>query len=159
LKANAFPIAGVRGPQSDNPRKLRPEKPFLLYPVGKIDVAPEELITFSGIIPKPTSKRPSSHKYRRAEVTIEFFALERREILRQQRAERIVALGMALSRLEKNPSDSLGNTTVQFLTSAASPHCNCTRCFFELYRVNRTQAEKILQLAQAYLLRKVGVRR
>lgn len=41
LKSNFFPIAGDRGPQSDDPLSLQAEQPYLLYPLGDIDANPE----------------------------------------------------------------------------------------------------------------------
>ena len=41
LKSNYFPIAGDRrGPQSDDPARLAPEKPYLLYPLGETRLRP-----------------------------------------------------------------------------------------------------------------------
>jgi hypothetical protein len=65
LKSNYFPIAAPRGLQQNNPRHLRTEKPFLIYPLGRIDKDPESLITFDGIISKP--KGHWGHRFRRAQ--------------------------------------------------------------------------------------------
>jgi len=157
LKSNYFPIAGPRGPQGDNPRTLRTEKPLLIYPIGQIDTDPQELITFDGILPKPTSQRTTSYKYRRAEVTIDFFALDRRAILRQQRARSIVALGMALSLLDEDSNNEDGKTAVAIFTSPKSPHCNCAQAFLALYQDDTHKAQQILELALAYLLQSRGV--
>ena len=84
LKSNYFPIEGNRGPQSDNPRELRSEKPYLIYPVSNIDTDPERLITFEGIIAIPKGR--SGHRFRRGRVTIDFFDLNGRGNIRKQRA-------------------------------------------------------------------------
>ncbi len=150
LKSNFFPIAGERGPQSDNPRHLRSEKPFLIYPLGSIDNDPEELIVFDGIIPKPGKRR--GHGFNRAQITIEFFELDARESLLTERAERIAALGMALA-LENNPThESLARATIAHLTSVSSAHCNCARSFLSLYREDPSRAQRILAAVQEYLL-------
>ena len=144
LKSNYFPIAGARGPQRDNPRHLRSEKPFLIYPLGRIDKDPETLITFDGILPVP--KGHWGHRFRRGMVTLEFFQLHRRETLLKQRAEQIRALWFALmileSNLDQNAKEFAANTIKQ-LTSRATPHCNCTRSFLALYQHNYPKAKAI----------------
>jgi hypothetical protein len=87
LKSNYFPIAGRRGSATvDNPDRLARERPFLPFPLGDTDSDPEELISFDGILAVPTSPDLVSHEWRRAAVTIDFFALNEREELRRERA-------------------------------------------------------------------------
>lgn len=151
-KSNYFPIAGERGPQSDNPKDLRDEKPFLIYPLGNIDTDPEKLITFLGIIPVPVGK--SGHKRRRAQVTIDFFDLGGREILRRQRARQLNSLGLALFVLEHAPTENEGaEDTIKDLTADSSPHANCMRSFLALYRdpETRAKAKEILVGVREYL--------
>ena len=52
-KSNYFPIAGQRGPQSDDTGALTVEEPFLIYPIGDGDDDPEQLIRFVGFVPIP----------------------------------------------------------------------------------------------------------
>jgi hypothetical protein len=153
LKANYFPIAGKRrGPQSDDPARLTTEQPYLLYPLGRLDDDPEEIISFDGIVPKP-SKR-SGHRRRRAVVTIDFFELDTREELLRGRAEQIRELKLALIVNESSPSPSdkaLAERTIADLQSEKSQHTNCVRSFLQLYRQDRPRAEAIFQAAMEYL--------
>ena len=52
-KSNAFPIAGERCMTHGDPDALEAERPYLCYPIGEVDVDPEELITFTGTIAVP----------------------------------------------------------------------------------------------------------
>lgn len=153
LKSNYFPIAGNRrGPQSDNPARLAQEQPYLLYPLGNLDDDPEQVLTFDGIVPKP-SKR-SGHSRRRAMVTIDFFELDTREELLRGRAEKIRELKLALIIKDSNASPAnraLAERTIADLQSENSSHCNCVRSFLRLYRRDRLRAEEIFQAAMEYL--------
>jgi hypothetical protein len=153
LKSNYFPIAGKRrGPQSDDPARLASEQPYLLYPLGNLDDDPEEILTFDGIVPKP-SKR-SGHRRRRAMVTIDFFELDTREELLRGRAEKVRELTLALivERVGRLPAHkALAERTIADLQSEKSAHSNCVRSFLRLYRRDRPRAEAIFEAAMEYL--------
>lgn len=152
LKSNYFPISAVRGPQQDNPRLLRSEKPFLIYPLGKIDQDPESLITFDGILPIP--KGHWGHRFRRGQVTIEFFQLHRREALLKQRAEQLRALWFALMILESDldqHAKEFAQSAIENLTSSTAAHCNCNRSFLLLYHQNYAKAKAIAYAIKDYL--------
>ncbi|HSG38529.1 MAG TPA: hypothetical protein VLE27_02730 [Thermoanaerobaculia bacterium] len=151
LKANYFPIAGGRRLQGDDPASLRDEKPFLLYPLGDLDEDPEEVLTFSGILPVPKDRM--GLRGRRARVTIDFFELDQREELWRERAEKIVALYLALEVRRGNDEwdRKIALRAIEGLLSPASAHTNCVRAFQRLYIENRNQAAEIAQAAQDYL--------
>lgn len=151
LKANYFPIAGESRIQGDDPVDLRDERPFLLYPVGELDDDPEEILAFIGLNPVPRVKR--GPRWRRAKVTIDFFELDQREELWRERADKIVALFLALEVLRegKDANRDLAVHAIETLTSPAGPHTNCGRSFLSLYREDRTRAAEIAQSAQDYL--------
>ena len=150
LKSNYFPIGGSQRQQNDNPRNLRPEKPFLIYPLSNIDQDPETLIDFIGIIAKPVGKW--GHKHRRGQVTIDFFNLNGRETLRRQRAERINEMWLALVVLERVPdSADVAQETITRLTSPSSSHCNCLRSFLRLYQEDPSEATRIFNGVRQYL--------
>ena len=153
LKLNYFPIAGKRGPQSDSPRRLLSEKPFLLYPLGNFDVAPESIIGFEGLVPVPRSNKTSER--RRAEVTINFFELDTREELLQGRAEQIRTFILAMTALVSDDplGRQLAQDTITSLQSPESPHFNCTQSFITLYNKNRPRAARISKLILEYLRR------
>lgn len=74
LKRNLFPIAGKYDFGTNRTEVLREERPYLIYPIGRIDELPEELIEFRGTSPRPISLNGFNRK--RALVTIEFFGLD-----------------------------------------------------------------------------------
>ncbi len=152
LKANYFPIAGRRGPQSDDPAYLARELPYLLYPLGEHGDDPEELLTFDGIVPKPSIH--SGHRHRRAVVTIDFLELDTREELLRDRALKIRELKLALIIQESGATGAnaeLAERTVEDLQSEKSPHANCVRSFLRLYHQNRQRAEAIFREIWNYL--------
>ncbi len=135
LKSNSFPVARNRraaNEGSDSPRQLKNEKPYLIYPIGAVDADPERLIRFEGIVPVPVASR--GHSRARAQVTIDFFELDTREVLLEERAERILALHVALASTD-DPDESTAGAAqilVERLTAAEAPHANCARCHREL---------------------------
>ena len=76
LKKDYFPIAGKYDLDGEEPERLTDEQPWLLYPIGRLDVDPEEVITFHGIFPKSTSDDRASRL--RGLVTIVFSAYQLR---------------------------------------------------------------------------------
>jgi hypothetical protein len=145
LKGSYFPIMGkARGPQTDDPRKLRHEKPLLIYPIGDLDNNPEDLITFEGCIPVPTARTKKSYKYRRARVTIDFFGLALRDELVFDRLQAIIHLWAILKKLKKGksaPEKREGEEEVEIAVADGSLQANCARSYRDLYRRNRRRAE------------------
>jgi hypothetical protein len=151
LKRSYFPVAGARISGGEDPRRMKSEKPFLVYPLGDMDDDPETLITFRGSIPVPRFR--SGVRHRRASVVIDFFRLDIREELLWERSDRIVSLFMALRMAEGGSAAdrALGERNVALHLSPYSPHTNCARAFRTLYDQDRDEAGEIADLAQAYL--------
>jgi hypothetical protein len=151
LKANFFPIVADRHTDRDHPRNLTDEKAYLIYPIGAGDKNPEQLITFRGILPVPVATR--GHARRRAQVTISFFELDRREILLQQRADIIVQLHLAITATDHpDPFIQTAAThTVARLTHPQSPHANCARAQHDLTLSDPTLARDFAHAAYHYL--------
>lgn len=151
LKSNFFPIAGTYDLKGEDPRKLKKEKPFLVYPIGDFDEAPESVIKFHGASPQPVAN--SGHKRNRALVTIEFFKLDdstQRKNLYRERAMIIVGLYPQLQKVATG-----GNSTeavqarqlVDGFTSSKSAHTNCARSFKRLFETDPAEAQAIFDLA------------
>ena len=149
LKSNFFPIAGERGTQSHDPADLREERPFLLYPLGGLDEDPEDVLTFVGINPVPRRKR--GPRRRRAQVTIDFFELDRREELWRGRAEMIRNLYLALEALRDADLRLYAERAVASLLAPSAEHASCARSFRALYEADRSRAAVIFQGALDYL--------
>jgi hypothetical protein len=152
LKSNAFPIGGPRATGGDQPRAMRDERPFLVYPIGTVDEHDaEDVIRFEGILPVPVASR--GHRRRRAEVTIAFFALDSREILLEERAETILALHVAMSSLDDATESTRAAATllVERLISPRSPHANCARSFHDLTLDDPARATAYATAALDYL--------
>jgi hypothetical protein len=111
LKRDYFPVAGSYDVTGEDPAALLNENPYLIYPLGDFDEAPEDLIRFYGVSPQPTAS--SGHNRARALVTIVFFKLddtEKRKNLFRERAMVIVALH---PQLEKAVTSADGATRLQ----------------------------------------------
>ncbi len=153
LKSNYFPIADtVRLTAGAAPRDLRAERPYLLYPIGAVDVDPETVITFRGTLPMPV-QGISAARRRRAEVTIDFFALDAREVLLEERAEVIVTLHVALH-AGGHPEPSVraaADLLVTRMTDIRSPHANCARAHHDLFLAEPAIATEFAEAALGYL--------
>ncbi len=147
LKSNYFPIAGVRS-RDDRAG----EQHLLIYPIGDVEIDPETLITFNSVIPRPVSRDSSSHEYRRALVTIEFFCLDREDLWRE-RAEQIRNVWAALiaSRSAEAADRAYAETTLKQLTDPSSPHSSCARAFRRLCDTAPEPARLIAGWALAYV--------
>ena len=153
LKQSYFPIEDVRLSGQDDPVRLRPERPLLIYPIGDIDTDPEDLLGFQGVVPVPKHADPKSREYRRAQVTIEFFGLSEREELRRGRAKVIRTLYLAFM-TENSPQREEregAQSAIAQCVSDGSEHANCSRCFVALYRQDPAEAEQFGRLAIASL--------
>ena len=152
LKANFFPISGTRHADAEHPRDLSSEKAWLIYPLGDGDDDPEDVLTFTGIIPRP--KHTFGEKMNRAQVIIDFFRLDTREELRQERASQIVALYLALDGAKNNPDLGMRShfaKHVQRLIARGAPHCNCLRSFRRFYEDDPRQARYYVEEAGEFL--------
>ncbi len=152
LKSNYFPIYGPRGPQQADPRDLATEQPLLLYPLGDLDEDPEQALTFNGIVPIPQAL--DGYRSYRARVTIDFFVLEEREILREERSMGLHLLWGVLEERRRARSAvkrAEYQRLVDRLVDGSSAHTNCLRAFNTLYQRDRAAAGEIAGAIRRYL--------
>ncbi|MBI3894266.1 MAG: hypothetical protein HY303_22325 [Candidatus Wallbacteria bacterium] len=149
LKGDRFPIAGPRRTQEDDVRKLRAEKPYLLFPIG--DYAdtddPEDLIGFLGTT--PIVKVANGHAHRRALVTIGFFQLDRDD-LQRERAHVLTTLWEAYEDLQRHRSKKrrmVAKLKIDHLLSGKWHHTSCARAYYALLQTDRAQAEQYYDLS------------
>ena len=150
LKKDYFPIAGVYNLNADDPAALAGEKPYLIYPIGNLDVDPESLISFHGASPKPVAQ--SGHARNRALVTIAFFKLdepEKRKNLYRDRA--IVIMGL-VPLLQKTTAGTAAQkakatATIDGFLNPRLRHLNCAKSFKALFEANPAEAESIYNSA------------
>jgi hypothetical protein len=153
LKKNYFPIAGDYELTNEDPVDLLKEKPFLIYPIGNFDEAPEDLIRFHGVSPQAVAI--SGHQLARALVTIEFFKLDdfsKRKNLFRERAVIIIALHPQLEKSADGADAAEALQIVERFTSSKAPHTNCARSFRHLFESNRTEAKAIFERAVQLLI-------
>ncbi len=150
LKSNFFPIAGPRGAATASVSELHAsEEPFLIYPLGELDDDPEELISFVGIVAVPRSD--DDNKRRRARVTIDFFELNNRDELWDERFAVIRSLWQALRNRENalDPAErDDARVTIKELVDNRSPHASCARNFLALYEDDPREAWRIYREAR-----------
>ena len=150
-KKDYFPIAGRYALDGEDPREMDAERPWLLYPIGRLDVDPEDVISFHGILPQSTSADPFSRL--RGLVTIAFFGLDdviSRKNLMQERAMVIVLLHTFLVKAETHGETETVELVGSFLAPTAR-HTNCARSFERLFRSDRTEADEVAGVAQRFL--------
>jgi hypothetical protein len=149
-KSDFFPIAARRRIlSSSSPEKLKKERPFIPYPIGRIDDNPEDILTFQGFI--CVAAAGSGHRRVRGLVTIDFFGLNERDTLLQERAELIVTTWAMIDRLNQDPDDMVANTHMERIQSDAIKHANCGRSFLHTCKQNGNLAEIYAQKANDYL--------
>jgi hypothetical protein len=152
LKSNYFPVYGPRGPQQASPADLVQESPLLIYPLGDLDDDPEDLIAFDGLVPVPVHS--DGLKSYRARVTIDFFVLERREHLREERAVQIRTLWLALRELERAVDEAERaplRRLIERIQGPRSPHSSCAKAFYRLYVQDRDAARTLYEATDDYL--------
>jgi hypothetical protein len=156
LKRNLFPITGKRLCSAKAPAKLKSEGALLIYPIGRVDSDPEDLIEFQGI--SPQAKATAGLDRLRAMVTIEIFRLDdwrERKSLIQDRLEWIEKLFWALQRRDRGaPANDVvaARKAIARLTSTTFRHANCLRSFLRLFERNPDEAEGLYEDAmRAYL--------
>lgn len=144
LKACHFPIAGKRCQRrSRRVSDYASERPLLIYPLGDVDVPPETLLTFDGVVPIPKASR--GHRRHRALITIDFFELDRRQDLLEDRARLLALLYLAR---KAGPSGAPYRRT---LCSPQSPHSTCVQAYDALYTLDHAKAKRIFEQAKHYL--------
>jgi hypothetical protein len=156
LKKNLFPITGARQLAATDPRRMKGERPLLIYPIGNFDKDPESLIRFVGMHPEPAVAR--GHRgYYRAVVSIELFRLDdavKRKALFTSRALLIGLLHGYLATRRTSPpgpSRDRADRWIRILLDSTSPHTNCLRCFERLYVSNPAEAEQKVDEAGSFL--------
>lgn len=155
LKRDLFPIEGVRDSAGNNPSHMAGENALLIYPIGDIDVDPEDLIEFIGLSPVP--KHGGAFERRRAFVTIEIFKLDdnkKRRPLFKQRAYLLKLLFLELDGLAKTAVPmrrQRHQAAIDALTSSQAPFTNCMRSFVRLYNSDPQRAELIADECQDFI--------
>lgn len=148
-KKDYFPIAGHRGGAGAGVRRLNDqERPFLVNPVGAGDATPEDLIGFHGVSAVPRGAR--GHKRRRGTIIIDFFGLNLRDDLIQQRCNLVMAMWPYLERHRVgNPREREDAAReLDRLTGPAAYHANCARCFRDLHSSDRPEALSCYETAR-----------
>ena len=145
LKKSCFPIGGTYDLHGDDPRQMGGEQPWLLYPIGDLDVDPEDVISFYGILPQSTSQRGL--------VTIIFFdldnAIERKQLMKE-RAILIVCLCRQLQMAQR--SCAKATAFVEKACAETEPHTNCARSFVRLFQSDQAAAGRVADEAHEYFV-------
>lgn len=157
LKKNFFPVAGPRQSTATDPRKMKNEQAFFIYPIGDFDDNPENLIRFKGMHPEPSTHH-GTHEHLRALVTIEVFQLNdavgRKELFR--------ARGLLLRALYKelltntDPASTAAQKAeadrwIAIYLEPTSPHTNCLKCLKQAFDRDRSEAARWIANAEHFL--------
>ena len=145
LKKSYFPIGGTYDLHGDDPRQMGGEQPWLMYPIGDLDVDPEDVINFYGILPRSTSQRGL--------VTIIFFDLDNaigRKQLMRDRARLIVCLYPQLQMAQHSSVEAAA--FVAKTCAESEPHTNCARSFVRLFQCDQAAAGRVADEANKYFV-------
>ncbi len=152
-KSDAFPILGDRGDATMTAARLRTvEKPLLIFPFGDWGDDPEGLIRFEGIVAMPVAK--TGAKRRRALVTIDFFGLNIREELWEDRFRTIrtlfdnFELRSTTTRAEIRDK---ADRAISEATSDAGPQARCARDYLALLQTDPALAWTIYLEAERFV--------
>jgi hypothetical protein len=148
LKANYFPIAGARGTAVESVSALAGEMPFLCYPLGTLDDNPEDLVTFVATIAKPRALE--GHLRRRAQVIIDFFDLNGRDVLHRQRAQMISMFGGSLTASHAGTDSETDRKVIDQIDHPALPHASCVRSFRRLFEEDPGVGQRVYDKCRAY---------
>jgi len=155
LKADHFPIDGKPSRAGQDIAKLdAQEKPLLIFPLGNQGPAPDELITFEGVLPVPAKR--AGYDRKRAQVTIDFFELHFRSDLRTGRAHLLVLLWDKLQ-LAQTGTPEQRQDAREVLNAACQdfwPYAACARAFLDLYGREPRRAEAYYREAHRLVTRK-----
>lgn len=157
LKSNCFPIAGSRLLDNDDFSVInKSEKPFLPFPLGHVDEdAPEDLISFVGVVPVINPELTDEHKKLRAHVTIKFFNLDKlRETLIKQRCKVIKDVYEAIEFVNNSNNPLMveqKKEDLRQLTAGKEAHTNCAVSFYKLCLNDTAKAREHWIAANEYI--------
>ena len=152
LKKDYFPISGQYDFGGTDPGKMKAEQPWLLYPIGQLDIDPEDVISFDGILPQSRHANPVLKL--RGLVTIEFFKLDdvfARKDLMLERARTLYLLHHWLVKATDG-GDPVAAAHVGRMVDPRATHANCARSFDRLFRSDRTRARQLADETAKFLL-------
>jgi hypothetical protein len=155
-KSDRFPIYGKPDSRSRKRASLdSTEKPLLLFPFGENGDDPDEYLSFDG--PTVGHRSGSSYEDLRSQVVVDFFELDTREDLLEQRCMLIQLLWTQLEcRMSGDPEEK--SSAEDYLKVIEEehrfPHTACGRAFIELHGRDRSRAKTWYKVAVQYLTSK-----
>jgi hypothetical protein len=150
LKSDFFPIAGGRVTTRRTIDQMASEKPYLCYPIGRVDDVPEKLVTFIATTAVPAAR--SGNRRRRGEVIIDFFQLNGREQLHRERARMIMLLGFALKSIADEIDVADNERLATGLLQPNMPHTACLRAFRRTWDSDNPLARRIHSVCRDYAI-------
>jgi len=146
FKGNLFPVAADRQVDATHPPAAATERNYLVYPISDIDIDPETIIEFEGVM--PIAQGSGFHRLR-ALVCIELFGLddtEGRKELIKDRGEAIEMLYWNLREVaDGGPRIGPATQNINRLLRDSQPHANCLRSFKRLFDHDRPKADKVVE--------------
>lgn len=140
FKLNYFPVAAARGAVGDLAQSLRDEQALLCYPFGDLDDDPETLVSFVLTTAVPTQTTGAAAL--RGRVIIDFFGLNRRDILHRERARMISLVGAAYTQRDSGLATPQMLAMIQRLEEPQIPHAACVRAFARLWHDDPVMAQR-----------------
>ena len=152
-KSDAFPIAGARGAAAQSLTELNShEGPLLVFPFGSWGDDPAAIIRFEGIVAVPVKSAGTLNQ--RAVVTIDFFGLNLREELWEDRFRtiRTVFDNVEIRETSANPARrAAAERTIADAISAAGPQSLCALNFLQLIESDPQKAWQTYLSAEEFV--------
>lgn len=155
-KSDSFPIVGARGDATLTLKQLNTlEKPLIVFPFGNWGDDPAGLFRFEGILIHPKAKTGAKHQ--RARVTIDFFGLNDREELWEDRFRVIQSIFANVEVREtttKADRRAAAERTIADAISIAGPQALCAREFLSLLETDPDTGFQAFLAAEEFLRKK-----
>ena len=124
------------------------EKPYLVFPLGTGDSDPSTILAFTGTLAVPATAA-GTWEHDRATVTIEFFKLNREDLMKE-RAQAVTEVYGAYQLHATQPND-LHRQDLQNKLSSAMAHTACRRAYYQCLRSDPAIAQGHYSAAVAWL--------
>lgn len=151
LKGDRFPLLGTVGSAGANgPTLDKTEKPGLILPLFDTSDDPEAYLQWTGPLVRPRAGLSAADTLR-ARVIIDFFQLDTRRDLVEQRCR---AIALIAPKLPKRATSPKAKRFVEALTADGAVWAGCLRAFVKLFDTDQAEAEDWLEHCEDYIATK-----
>lgn len=145
-KGDGFPIKEQIKPSEVDSAQPTEEDPDLIHPLDPKEPKLEEVIGFKGMIARSIA-RQGSREEERANAMIDFFSLNERADLREERVRCMERIYLAFTQSH----DGVAQTVLKRAENASQAHTNFSKCYLSLCQTDPQRAKEIVEAATGNL--------